>query len=98
MKDIEYYLLFVLIIKYNFFLRYLKITVWWILFFNNSNLFFLLFSRPTGSELHVSTPIEEAKKKAHHIGGYQVAIPVLTGLETKFGISLPRFSFAKTSQ
>ncbi|XP_026321987.1 calcium-binding mitochondrial carrier protein Aralar1 isoform X2 [Hyposmocoma kahamanoa] len=55
-------------------------------------------SRPTGSELHVATPIEEVKKKPHHIGGYQVAIPVLTGLETKFGISLPRFSFAKPPQ
>ncbi|XP_053603299.1 calcium-binding mitochondrial carrier protein Aralar1 isoform X1 [Plodia interpunctella] len=55
-------------------------------------------SRPTGSELHVATPIEEQKKKADHIGGYQVAMPVLTGLETKFGISLPRFSFAKPAQ
>ncbi|CAH2071832.1 unnamed protein product, partial [Iphiclides podalirius] len=52
-------------------------------------------SRPTGSELHVATPVEEAKKKADHIGGYQVAMPILTGLETKFGISLPRFSFPK---
>ncbi|KAL0832532.1 hypothetical protein ABMA28_000742 [Loxostege sticticalis] len=55
-------------------------------------------SRPTGSELHVATPIEETTKKADHIGGYQVAIPVLTGLETKFGISLPRFSFQKPAQ
>ncbi|XP_063619127.1 calcium-binding mitochondrial carrier protein Aralar1 isoform X2 [Cydia splendana] len=54
-------------------------------------------SRPTGSELTVSTPIEETVKKPHHIGGYQVAIPVLTGLETKFGISLPRFSFPKNA-
>ncbi|XP_061711462.1 calcium-binding mitochondrial carrier protein Aralar1 isoform X2 [Cydia pomonella] len=54
-------------------------------------------SRPTGSELTVATPIEETMKKPHHIGGYQVAIPVLTGLETKFGISLPRFSFPKNA-
>ncbi|XP_047503160.1 calcium-binding mitochondrial carrier protein Aralar1 isoform X3 [Pieris napi] len=52
-------------------------------------------SRPAGSELTVATPVEEAKKKPHHIGGYQVATPILTGLETKFGISLPRFSFPK---
>ncbi|XP_064071490.1 calcium-binding mitochondrial carrier protein Aralar1 isoform X2 [Vanessa tameamea] len=52
-------------------------------------------SRPTGSELTISTPIEETARKPHHIGGYQVAMPVLTGLETKFGISLPRFSFVK---
>ncbi|XP_050664081.1 calcium-binding mitochondrial carrier protein Aralar1 isoform X1 [Leptidea sinapis] len=52
-------------------------------------------SRPAGSELHVSTPVEEQVKRAHHIGGYQLATPILTGLETKFGISLPRFSYAK---
>ncbi|XP_045447001.1 calcium-binding mitochondrial carrier protein Aralar1 [Melitaea cinxia] len=52
-------------------------------------------SRPAGSEQTISTPIEETSRKPHHIGGYQVAMPVLTGLETKFGISLPRFSFAK---
>lgn len=52
-------------------------------------------SRPAGSEQTISTPIEETYRKPHHIGGYQVAMPVLTGLETKFGISLPRFSFAK---
>ncbi|CAH1646945.1 unnamed protein product [Spodoptera littoralis] len=51
--------------------------------------------RPAGSELHVATPIEESVKKPHHIGGYQVALPVLTGLETKFGISLPRWSAPK---
>ncbi|CAH0729175.1 unnamed protein product, partial [Brenthis ino] len=50
-------------------------------------------SRPAGSEQTISTPIEESAPKPHHIGGYQVAAPVLTGLETKFGISLPRFSF-----
>ncbi|CAH0605615.1 unnamed protein product [Chrysodeixis includens] len=55
-------------------------------------------SRPSGSELHVATPIEETMKKPQHIGGYQVALPVLTGLETKFGISLPRWSYAKPAQ
>lgn len=54
-----------------------------------------IHSRPSGSELHVATPIEESMKKPQHIGGYQVAIPVLTGLETKFGISLPRWSTVK---
>ncbi|CAG9795389.1 unnamed protein product [Diatraea saccharalis] len=60
-------------------------------------LFYIDFggSRPSGSELRVLSPVQETKKKAHHIGGYQVAIPVLTGLETKFGISLPRFSHPK---
>ena len=27
-----------------------------------------------------------------HIGGYRTAIPMLNGIETKFGLSLPRFS------
>ncbi|XP_049886743.1 calcium-binding mitochondrial carrier protein Aralar1-like isoform X2 [Pectinophora gossypiella] len=49
-------------------------------------------SRPAGSEFQVSTLLDEAKKKPDHIGGYQVATPVLTGLETKFGIALPRFA------
>lgn len=53
-------------------------------------------SRPTGSELNVSTPVEEVSKKPDHIGGFQVAMPILTGLETKFGISLPRFSVPKS--
>ncbi|KAJ8733509.1 hypothetical protein PYW08_001807 [Mythimna loreyi] len=57
-------------------------------------LFFVDFggSRPAGSELNVATPIEETVAKPQHIGGYQVALPVLTGLETKFGISLPRWA------
>nr|XP_032513148.1 calcium-binding mitochondrial carrier protein Aralar1 isoform X2 [Danaus plexippus plexippus] len=54
-------------------------------------------SRPAGSEQTISTSVEEAPRRPQHIGGYQVAAPVLTGLETKFGISLPRFSFAKTT-
>lgn len=26
-----------------------------------------------------------------HIGGYQVALPILSGIETKFGLCLPKF-------
>jgi solute carrier family 25 aspartate/glutamate transporter 12/13 len=26
-----------------------------------------------------------------HIGGYQVALPIFTGIESKFGLCLPRF-------
>ncbi|CAB3226576.1 unnamed protein product [Arctia plantaginis] len=52
-------------------------------------------TRPSGSELHVATNVEDAPAKPQHIGGYQVALPVLTGLETKFGISLPRWSSGK---
>ncbi|XP_077290947.1 calcium-binding mitochondrial carrier protein aralar1 isoform X2 [Arctopsyche grandis] len=48
-------------------------------------------SRPAGSELHVSSAMEAVPTKPHHIGGYQVAIPIITGMETKFGIALPRF-------
>lgn len=27
-----------------------------------------------------------------HIGGYQVAIPILKGIETKFGLCFPKYA------
>ena len=27
-----------------------------------------------------------------HIGGYQVALPIFSGIESKFGLVLPKFS------
>ncbi|XP_059478980.1 calcium-binding mitochondrial carrier protein Aralar1 isoform X2 [Neocloeon triangulifer] len=51
-------------------------------------------SRPTGSELHVPTGSladEVRSTNPDHIGGYQVALPILTGIETKFGLCLPKF-------
>ncbi|XP_011642140.1 calcium-binding mitochondrial carrier protein Aralar1 isoform X7 [Pogonomyrmex barbatus] len=51
-------------------------------------------SRPTGSEQKVPTMgvAEEIRStNPDHIGGYQVALPIFTGIETKFGLCLPRF-------
>lgn len=51
-------------------------------------------SRPTGSDVkHASTlDSEKVKINTDHIGGYRAAVPLLNGIETKFGLSLPRFA------
>jgi solute carrier family 25 (mitochondrial aspartate/glutamate transporter), member 12/13 len=58
----------------------------------------LFFSRrPTGSELSLPTGSmadEVRSTNPDHIGGYQVALPILTGIETKFGLCLPKFRMA----
>lgn len=49
-------------------------------------------SRPTGSDVKTKSVDYDVKKiNADHIGGYRSAIPMLNGIETKFGLSLPRF-------
>ncbi|XP_036140109.1 calcium-binding mitochondrial carrier protein Aralar1 isoform X4 [Monomorium pharaonis] len=51
-------------------------------------------SRPTGSEQKVPTmgvADEIRSTNPDHIGGYQVALPIFTGIETKFGLCLPKF-------
>ncbi|XP_011153052.1 calcium-binding mitochondrial carrier protein Aralar1 isoform X4 [Harpegnathos saltator] len=51
-------------------------------------------SRPAGSEQKVPTmgvADEIRSTNPDHIGGYQVALPIFTGIETKFGLCLPRF-------
>lgn len=55
-------------------------------------------TRPSGSELKVPT-IGDGRKPQNpdHIGGYSVSHPIFSGIETKFGLSLPKFSVAKTS-
>lgn len=50
-------------------------------------------SRPTGSDVKTKSIDYDVKKiNVDHIGGYRAAIPMLNGIETKFGLSLPRFS------
>lgn len=51
-------------------------------------------SRPTGSDVKTQIePITASKtSNVDHIGGYQAAIPMLNGIETKFGLCLPRFA------
>ncbi|KAH8307977.1 hypothetical protein KR059_003763, partial [Drosophila kikkawai] len=54
-------------------------------------------SQPKGSEAHkIASPIETAAAKTtfenlDHIGGYRAAVPLLAGVESKFGLYLPRF-------
>lgn len=53
-------------------------------------------SRPSGSDVAKSrTTLDDTetarKVNNDHIGGYRAAIPMLNGIETKFGLSLPRF-------
>lgn len=51
-------------------------------------------SRPSGSEHLVKASKEDMLNKTinpDHLGGYRAAVPMLHGIETKFGLSLPRF-------
>ncbi|KAL0271221.1 UNVERIFIED_CONTAM: hypothetical protein PYX00_008388 [Menopon gallinae] len=52
-------------------------------------------TRPSGSEQNIpETGVAESMKSTHpdHIGGYQVALPIIQGMETKFGLYLPKFA------
>lgn len=51
-------------------------------------------SRPSGSDVTKAKTIDYDVKKINpdHIGGFRAAIPMLNGIETKFGLSLPRFT------
>lgn len=51
-------------------------------------------SRPSGSELQKPAAPSLLSGKIDnpdHVGGYRAALPMLNGIETKFGLSLPRF-------
>ena len=51
-------------------------------------------SHPSGSEAEV--PMGSAAmyqgSNPDHIGGYQVALPIFSGIESKFGLVLPKFT------
>ena len=53
-------------------------------------------TRPSGSDVpqpkNVGFISNNNIMNNDHIGGYQAAIPMLSGIESKFGLSLPRFS------
>ncbi|XP_014255281.1 calcium-binding mitochondrial carrier protein Aralar1 isoform X2 [Cimex lectularius] len=54
-------------------------------------------TRPSGSDHTVPTAgVIDSEKPTNpdHIGGYQAAIPILEGIETKFGLCLPKFRMA----
>lgn len=52
-------------------------------------------TRPSGSELKlpVGGMLHQEKKSENpdHIGGFEVALPILSGIESKFGLLLPQF-------
>ncbi|XP_074025739.1 calcium-binding mitochondrial carrier protein aralar1 isoform X3 [Leptinotarsa decemlineata] len=55
-------------------------------------------TRPTGSELkQVSTMGDVKPQNADHIGGYSVSLPIFSGIETKFGLCLPKYSVQQKS-
>jgi len=48
-------------------------------------------SRPTGGVAEATAGVALKSDNPDHIGGYSVARPIFTGVETKFGLMLPRF-------
>jgi solute carrier family 25 (mitochondrial aspartate/glutamate transporter), member 12/13 len=64
-------------------------------------LFFFVssYSRPSGSEITLpATTLSDIKShNPDHIGGYEVAIPILSGIESKFGFKLPKFAVGSSS-
>jgi len=55
-------------------------------------------TRPTGSEgtiLSTGTLSESKSMNPDHIGGYEVALPIISGIESKFGLFLPQFRHQK---
>jgi solute carrier family 25 aspartate/glutamate transporter 12/13 len=35
---------------------------------------------------------EQKSENPDHIGGFEVALPILSGIESKFGLMFPKFS------
>lgn len=58
-------------------------------------------SRPSGSDVQkLAAPSLLTGKidNPDHVGGYRAALPMLNGIETKFGLSLPRFRSTITAE
>jgi len=53
-------------------------------------------TRPAGSEAEAPAGPAELAKSSNpdHVGGFQVAMPIFSGIETKFGLVLPKFQSA----
>ena len=52
------------------------------------------FSRPSGSEAEVPAGRAQLSNHPDHVGGFQVAMPIFSGIESKFGLVLPKFTHA----
>ena len=50
------------------------------------------FSRPTGSTAEATGSEIIKSSNPDHVGGFQVAMPIFDGIESKFGLMLPKFS------
>ena len=49
-------------------------------------------SRPSGSVSEgVASAMDMSSNNPEHVGGYQVARPIFAGVESKFGLLLPRY-------
>ncbi|XP_050300438.1 calcium-binding mitochondrial carrier protein Aralar1 isoform X2 [Anthonomus grandis grandis] len=56
-------------------------------------------SRPSGSELKVASLAgDKPSTNPDHIGGYSVSVPIFSGIESKFGLCLPKFSYPTIKQ
>jgi len=49
-------------------------------------------SRPTGGVSESTAGVAVKSDNPDHVGGYQLARPIFTGVETKFGLMLPKFT------
>merc|ERR1712038_1692004 len=49
-------------------------------------------SRPSGSEAEVPAGRAQLSNHPAHVGGFQVAMPIFSGIESKFGLVLPKFT------
>jgi len=49
-------------------------------------------SRPTGSTAEATGSEIIRSSNPDHVGGFQVAMPIFDGIESKFGLMLPKFS------
>jgi len=53
-------------------------------------------SKPTGQMAESVGGAAELSSNPDHLGGYQIARPIFTGVESKFGLMLPKFSSASS--
>lgn len=55
-------------------------------------------NRPSGSEFKVPSLVgDKTPQNPDHIGGYSVSLPIFSGIESKFGLCLPKFAAQKAS-
>lgn len=49
------------------------------------------FRRPEGSEPQSTQLEKQLSRNPDHIGGYRLALATFNGMESKFGLCLPKF-------